>query len=106
MKHTQFFSDFLNENVKLDPSRLKRLDGHVTAVCTFLRQKVDAYEKTERQGSYALGTIIKPVRDDQEYDADILLYMDFDRRRRILRTTSRIVYDCLMSDATYAGESP
>ena len=30
----------------------------------------------ERQGSYALGTLIKPVDDNDEYDADIQIVMN------------------------------
>ena len=78
MKHDAFFNDFLNEEVNLNPSRLKLLDDHVKAVTDFLSKNLDSYQRVERQGSYALGTIIKPVRDGQEYDADILLYMTYD----------------------------
>ena len=30
----------------------------------------------ERQGSYALGTLIKPVDDNDEYDADVQIVMN------------------------------
>ena len=104
MKHTGFFNDFLNEHVNLDQSRLKQLNGHVDAVQRFLRRNLAAYQKIERQGSYALGTIIKPVRDGQEYDADILLYMDFDSAKEA-KNYIKDLYDCLRSNATYAEKA-
>ena len=103
MKHVQFFNDFLNEYVNLDQSRLKRLNGHVDAVQRFLCRNLDPYQKIERQGSYALGTTIKPVRDDQEYDADILLFMDFDSAKEP-RNYIKDLYDCLIANATYADK--
>lgn len=104
MKHTQFFGDFLESEVNLDPTRLKRLNDHVDAVQTFLSQNLEAYEKVERQGSYALRTIIKPVKDGQEYDADILLYMKYDNNKEPKDYISDL-YKCLMSSGTYESKT-
>ncbi len=75
MKHDQFFAEFLTNHVNLNQARLDNLDGHVSAVSGYLATNLAGYRGVERQGSYALGTIIKPVRDGQEYDADLLLLM-------------------------------
>ena len=77
MKHIKYFQGFLSEKVNLNPTRLQRLDSSSSAVDTFLSGNLDLYEKTERQGSYGLKTIIKPV-GTREYDADLLLYMTYD----------------------------
>ena len=77
MKHEQFFREFLADHVNLNQARLDRLDGHVNAVDTYLADNLTGYQRMERQGSLALGTIIKPVRDGQEYDADLLLLMEY-----------------------------
>ena len=77
MKHIEFFNNFFNDEVNLNPSRLDRLNDSVKAISEFLSINLDSYIKIERQGSYALRTIIKPVRENQEYDADILLYMEY-----------------------------
>ena len=37
-----------------------------------------SYVGVEPQGSYGLRTIIKPVKEGQEYDADVQLYMAYD----------------------------
>ena len=100
MKHVDFFNDFLNEEVNLNPSRLKILDDHVKAVTEFLSKNLDSYQRVERQGSYALRTIIKPVREGQEYDADILLYMSYDSSKEP-KDYINALYDCLRSNGTY-----
>ena len=64
MKHTQFFNDFLGDEVNLNPSRLDRLNDSVKAISEFLSRNLDSYITVERQGSYALRTIIKPVREN------------------------------------------
>ena len=76
MKHVQFFGEFLANHVNLNQTRLDSLDKHVKAVTDYLATNLTGYRRVERQGSYALGTIIKPVRDGQEYDADLLLLVD------------------------------
>ena len=58
MKHVKFFEDFLVTEVNLNETRLERLNRSVSAVNEFLSQNLDSYKKTERQGSYALRTII------------------------------------------------
>ncbi|MDE0473332.1 MAG: hypothetical protein OXI50_02120 [Gammaproteobacteria bacterium] len=77
MKHDQFFRDFLANHVNLNPARLERLDGHVNAVSDYLADNLTGYQGVERQGSYALGTITRPVQEAQEYDADLLLLMEY-----------------------------
>ena len=104
MKHVQFFIDFLNEEVNLNQSRLDRLTTGVRAVSEFLSQNLDSYRKTERQGSYALRTFIKPVKDSQEYDADILLYQKYDEAKEPKAYINEL-YDCLKSNKTYAEKT-
>ena len=100
MKHEQFFRDFLANHVNLNPARLERLDGHVNAVSDYLADNLTGYLRVERQGSYALGTIIKPVQDGQEYDADLLLLMEY---RSDWGATDYIkgVYACLREHKRY-----
>lgn len=70
-----------------------------SAVDTFLSSNLDAYEKTERQGSYGLKTIIKPV-GTHEYDADMLLYMTYDEAKEP-KDYINDVYDCLRENDNY-----
>ena len=82
MKHNNYFDDFLKDEVNLNETRLNSLNDKVRAVSEFLSQNLDSFEKVERQGSYALLTIIKPVQNGQEYDADILLFMEYDYSKK------------------------
>ena len=48
----------------------------MNAVNDYLKNNLTGYQKMERQGSYALGTLIKPVDDNDKYDADIQIVMN------------------------------
>ena len=74
-KNNQDFKDFLRDEVNLNQSRLDVLNDRVRAVNNYLKDNLTGYQKMERQGSFALGTLIKPVDDDDEYDADIQTVM-------------------------------
>ena len=75
-KNNQQFQDLLRDEVNLNPKRLDRLETGVGAVNSYLKDHLTGYQKMERQGSYALGTLIKPVDDNDEYDADIQIVMN------------------------------
>ena len=66
----------LRGEVNLNKSRLDRLETSVGAVNGYLKGNLTGYQKMERQGSYALGTLIKPVDDNDGYDADIHIVMN------------------------------
>ena len=99
MKHTKYFQEFLSTEVNLNETRLQRLNQSSSAVDTFLSENLEAYQKTERQGSYGLKTIIKPV-GTREYDADMLLYMDSDDDEEP-KDYINDVYDCLKQNGNY-----
>ena len=75
-KNNKDFQDFLRDEVNLNQSRLDRLNTSVGAVDAYLKDHLTGYQKMERQGSYALATLIKPVNDNDEYDADIQIVMN------------------------------
>ena len=75
-KNNQEFADFLRDEVNLNQGRLDRLETAVGAVNDHLKKNLTGYQKMEKQGSYALGTLIKPVDDNDEYDADIQIVMN------------------------------
>ncbi|MXY50133.1 MAG: hypothetical protein F4Y38_12665 [Gemmatimonadetes bacterium] len=99
MKHPQYFVDFLKNEVNLNPDRLETLKSRSSAVGKYLRDNLGLYRKTERQGSYATETIIKPV-NNHEYDADLLLYMKYDADK-VPREYIEDVYSCLKKNKTY-----
>lgn len=99
MKHSQYFVEFLRDEVNLNPDRLERLKSSSGAVDQYLSDNLDSYRKTERQGSYAIGTIIKPV-NNHEYDADMLVYMTYDQAKEPKEYIDDI-YNCLKQNKTY-----
>ena len=68
--------EFLKEEVNLNQSRLNRVDGAVFALSYYLSENLVEFLKMEKQGSYAMGTIIKPVKENSEFDADIQVVMN------------------------------
>ena len=104
MKHNREFDAFLKDEVNLNQSRIDRLNGHVKAVSEFLSQNLDPYMKVERQGSYALRTMIKPVREHQEYDADILLFMQPQKGWQA-QDYINAVYECFLGSGVYADKA-
>ena len=75
-KNNEQFSEFLRDEVNLNQARLDRLETSVAAVNDYLKEHLTGYQKTERHGSHALGTLIKPVAENDEYDADNQIVMN------------------------------
>ena len=71
-----WITEFLKDEVNLNQGRLDRLETVVGTLNNYLKDNLSGYRKMEKQGSYALGTLIKPVDDNDEYDADIQIVMD------------------------------
>ena len=103
MKHVNDFNEFLASHVNINQSRLDDLNDHVAAVTTHLSRQIQSYIKVERQGSYALGTIIKPV-GNREYDADILLFMRYQPGKAPADYIDE-VYNCLRQHGTYKDKA-
>ena len=76
MKLNRRFRKFLRDDVNLNQDRLRRLHTSVRDVNRYLRGRLAGYQRIDRQGSYGLDTLIKPVRDDDEYDVDIQVVMN------------------------------
>ena len=103
MKHENFFKDFLDKEVNLNPRRLQTLEDRKSAVTRFLESKVPGYVKVSAQGSYAHQTIIKPVKDNDEFDADLLVFIkdsDFNPDLYV-RDYVKELYDVFRSDERY-----
>ena len=75
-KNNQEFGQFLKDEVELNKSRLDRLETAVGGVNGYLKDNLPGYQTMERQGSYALDTLVKPVDDNDEYDADVQIVMN------------------------------
>lgn len=78
MKFVNDFKTFLNDEVTLNPTRIARLEQSVEAIETFLTDnKVfgPIFRDVIPAGSWAHRTIIRPVQENDEFDADMLLYI-------------------------------
>ena len=73
----QDFETFMSNHVNLNAARYRRLQTSAPSVSEYLSQNLPGFRKTERQGSFALKTIIRPV-NDHEFDVDMLAFMDED----------------------------
>ena len=97
------FSKFMREQVDLNPSRYERLKRSDKAVSEYLSQNLVGFRRTERQGSYALGTTMRPVKDADEYDVDRLVYVEYDRSKGP-KDYIDDVYQCLKANGNYADK--
>ena len=105
MKHTQFFNDFLNDEVNLNQSRLDRLNTSVKAISEFLSQNLSSYIEVERQGSYALRTSHQTYQGRaKNMMPDVLLYMKYDRTKEPKDYISEL-YKCLKENEVYAEKA-
>ena len=78
MRHTKVFDTFLKEVVNLNQTRIKTLEERVVSVQKFLSNAdYDAtIKRYSPQGSWAQGTIIRPPKERNEFDADFLVIVE------------------------------
>ena len=75
-KNNRQFREFLRNEVNLNQDRLHRLQISVRDVNRHLRRHLTVYQNIDRQGSYGLDTLVKPVNENDEYDADVQVVMN------------------------------
>jgi len=79
MTLSEDFDAFMINVVQLNEGRLNRLQGHVDSLETFISEDdifSDLFRDVIPAGSWAHGTIIKPVDSNDEFDADLLVYLN------------------------------
>jgi len=78
VKHLTKFNAFLNDTVNLNQTRIDTLKARTGTIKSFIKDS--NYEpkiiEFSTQGSWAHKTIIKPVKDTNEFDADMVVYVD------------------------------
>lgn len=78
MKFVYDFNTFLRLRVNLDKPRIEALESRVSSIESYLASHesfADIFLDVIPTGSWAHRTIIRPVRPNDEYDADILLHV-------------------------------
>lgn len=79
MQLVRYFNQFMKDTVNLNQSRINTLDQKANTIDIFIQNSntfKDNYKDVFSQGSYKHQTIIKPPRDNKEFDADLLLELD------------------------------
>ena len=102
-KNNTEFREFLRDYVNINQSRLDSLHDKVRAVTKYLKRNLHGYQRMEPQGSLALGTIIKPVKEYDEFDADIQVVMNPNSEWEP-RDYLKEVYDTLKENKNYADK--
>lgn len=77
MKNNDEFQQFQRDHVVLNKTRREDLNDHMQALHGFLSKNHAGFRTTERQGSHALRTIIRPTTDEAKADADILVIVKY-----------------------------
>ena len=103
MKLNRRFREFLRDEVNLNQDRLRRLQTSVRDVNHYLRGRLPGYQRIDRQGSYGLDTLIRPVGDDDEYDADIQVVMNPNPNWEA-RGYLQALHDTLAQNSNYADK--
>ena len=76
MKNNEEFQQFQRDHVNLNKTRREELNDHMQALHGFLSNNLPGFRTTERQGSHALRTLIRPTADDVKADADMLVVVE------------------------------
>ena len=101
-KRIQDFNNFMSNHVDLNKARRERLSRGKRGVSEHLSRNLTGFLKTEMQGSFALGTIIRPTRG-REYDLDMLVFME-SVRSKASKDYIEEVYRAMMASKTYADK--
>ena len=72
-KNNRQFRQFLRNEVNLNQDRLRRLQVSVRDVNRHLKGHLPGYQNIDRQGSYGLDTLVKPLRDEDDADIQIVM---------------------------------
>lgn len=77
MKHLTKFNAFLSDTVNLNQTRIDTLKSRTATIKSFIQDSNFGPDILEfsTQGSWAHKTIIKPVKDTNEFDADMVVYV-------------------------------
>ena len=101
-KRTRDFNNFMSNHVDLNKARRERLSRGRRGVSEHLSRNLTGFLKTEMQGSFALGTIIRPTRG-REYDLDMLVFME-SVRSKSSKDYIEEVHRAMMANKTYSDK--
>lgn len=103
MKDSAALSQLLKDGVNLNQSRYDNAKDRLRTLEKHLKKNLEGFQRTEIQGSYATETIIRPVDDNDEYDIDLMVYIEDDGSDP--KEVVDGVVDCLSENAFYEEHS-
>lgn len=92
----------LIEGLDIPQSLYEKAIGHYNAVATFL-QKQGIESDIYPQGSYSLGTVVRPYKESEDaaYDLDAVCEIKINKSDTTAEEIKKMVGDALKSDGTY-----
>ena len=95
----------LTDNIDISETRYKEAEGHYKAIGEWLG-KEDSPLASYRpeiypQGSFRLGTVVKPVSDKDEYDIDLVCQLELSKQEITQKELKHMIEDRLKENKTY-----
>ena len=100
MKDEPALKNFLKDQVNLNQTRLDNAKDRLDTLKKHLKENLEGFRGVEIQGSFATRTIIKPVKDSNEYDIDLMVYIQNDGSSP--QQYMDRVYECLSEKKFYS----
>ncbi len=96
---------YLADSLDISEARYREAEERYKAVGTWLGKEDSPLTKYNPdiypQGSFRLGTVVKPVSQEDEYDIDLVCQLDISKNRVTQKQLKKIVGDRLKANGTY-----
>ncbi len=97
---------FVSDALDISESRYRKAEEHYQAVGKWLSKEDSplSYYSPDiyPQGSFRLGTVIKPVSDEDEYDIDLVCQLNISKLKVTQQTLKKMIGDRLRANEAYA----
>lgn len=95
----------LADNIDISETRYKEAEGHYMAIGQWLGKEdspLAPYNpEIYPQGSFRLGTVVKPISDQDEYDIDLVCQLELSKQEVVQRELKQMVGDRLKENKMY-----
>lgn len=94
------------ESLDITPSMYKNADEKYHALADYLSRHTDVAVDMYPQGSFAFGTVVRPMKDDKEasYDLDFICEVDLDKASITADELRALIEDAISSGDLYGGK--
>jgi len=95
----------LTDNIDISETRYKDAEGHYKAIGEWLgkdESPLAPYSpEIYPQGSFRLGTVVKPISDKDEYDIDLVCQLELSKQEVTQKELKQMIGDRLKENKTY-----